>query len=244
MTDIDTPFYRFNPLSSSPAVPAVDGFNGDTIWFMHINKTAGSAVKEWFKVNGYKLLGPPGVHQSTLDTEFDLPLPRFYFTIVRNPYDRVASHFFMWRDNHKYFRSEVTLDRYVRALHESRTNPLFFNRRGHFYDQRRDAPILSLMTDPGAQRLKSQGRLLNPCSDWMKTPKAQDNFTIFKCEELDKLEDFFTKRLPFTIPLKDVRVELTETKRLPSYKHLYSKKSIEFIQEIYADDFRNLRYDP
>ena len=244
MTDMDTPFYRFNPLGSSPGEPAVDGFNGDTIWFMHINKTAGSAVREWFNLNGYKLLGPAGVHEPTSDAEFDSPMRRFYFTIVRNPYDRVASHFFMWRDNHKYFRSEVTLDRYVRVLHESRTNPLFFNRRGRFYDSRKNAPILDLMGDPGRRAMKAQGRLLDPCSAWITTPKSQDNLAIFKCEELDKLENFFTKRLPFTIPLKDIRIELTETRRLPSYKHLYSKESVGFIQEVYADDFRNLRYDP
>lgn len=242
MTDIDTPFYRFNPLSSSPAVPAVDGFNGDTIWFMHINKTAGSAVREWFNLNGYKLLGPAGVHKPTSDAEFDSPIRRFYFTIVRNPYDRVASHFFMWRDNHKYFRSEVTLDRYAKALHDRHIHP--GRVEGRFRDSRKDASILDLMRHDGLRAPKSQRRLLNPCSAWITTPKSQDNLAIFKCEELDKLENFFTKRLPFTIPLKDVRVELTETKRLSSYKHLYSKESIGFIQEIYADDFRNLRYDP
>ena len=252
MTDMDTPFYRFNPLSSSPAVPDVDGFNGDTVWFMHINKTAGSAVKEWFKVNGYGLLGPQGVHEITGDVEFESPIRRFYFTIVRNPYDRVASHFFMWRDNHQYFRPEVTLDKYVKALHERHIHPgrarlhaRWGRVEGRFGDPRKDAPILALVcdNDKTIRMVKAQLRLLGPCSDWLQTPKVQDNFAIFKCEELDKLEDFFTKRLPFTIPLEDIRVELTETKCLASYRHLYSKESIEFIQELYAEDFRNLRYD-
>jgi len=243
MTDIDTPFYRFNPLSQSPATPPVEGFNGNTMGFMHINKTAGSAVTEWFKVNGYNLWTPPGIHGVIPD--LDYRRRRFCFTIVRNPYDRTASHFFMWRDNNRYFRSDVTLDQYVSALHNRHRHP--GRVEGPFRDPRKDASIISLLSDRSARNymflLEKHGHLFGSCADWMTTPTAQDNLAIFKFEELDKLENFFTKRLPFRVPLKDVRVEITETKRLSSYKHLYSKESIEFIQEIYADDFRNLRYD-
>ena len=240
MTDIDTLFYRFNPSSQYPAVPPVEGFDKLEMWFMHINKTGGSVVKKWFKANELPLGGPEGVHKNITDSQYGQA--RFYFTIVRNPYDRAASHFFMWRDNHKYFRTEVTLDDYVKALHERHMHP--GRVEGRFRDRRRNAALLSLGKESSQRIITFQDRLFNSCSDWMTSSTAQDNLAIFKCEEMDKLENFFTKRLSITIPLKDIRVEETETRRLPSYKHLYSKESIGFIQEVYADDFRNLRYDP
>ena len=88
-------------------------------------------------------------------------------------------------------------------------------------------------------------KFLLPCSEWIREPKQ---FKIFKIEELQLLQEFFTsgelkpniiKHVPLT---KDNRSSMTRTKQLDSYKHMFSEQSIEFIQEAYHNDFVNFGY--
>ena len=69
----------------------------ELVYFMHIGKTAGTSVGKWMREHDIKLAdgGCHGNHVIVRDFDPDI----FYFTVVRNPYDRVASAFFQWEKN-------------------------------------------------------------------------------------------------------------------------------------------------
>ena len=93
--------------------------------FMHINKTAGTSVHEWFlkNFNKYDLKSATPKDEKNnrkkqsgheIVTEFKDDI--FYFTIVRNPYDRIASHYFQWT-TYEWGKPIITdINSYVRQL--------------------------------------------------------------------------------------------------------------------------------
>ena len=74
-----------------------NGIEYPRIHFMHINKTAGRSVADWLGNNGISQESAGGSHEVVEVKEYQDDI--FYFTVVRNPYDRFASHFFMWEKN-------------------------------------------------------------------------------------------------------------------------------------------------
>jgi len=133
-----------------------------TFKFMHINKTAGQSVVKWFADNNIQIQDYQDVYR-TFDNQ------SFYFTLVRNPYDRVASQFFHWRDNLKRIKPEFELDEYVSNLSNS-SKWLVGGYHPWYYD-----------------------RFNSPCSDWI----VGDKIKIFKFEEMDKMINYFMKEFKF-----------------------------------------------
>ncbi len=104
----------------------------DKFVFIHINKTAGTSIKHSLKL--------PWEHQTALEKRRNLgPVEwekRFSFSIVRNPWDRVVSHY------HYRFEAqqggltadEINFNDWVRQTYGKR-NPKFFNRPKFFMPQ-------------------------------------------------------------------------------------------------------------
>lgn len=129
--------------------------------FMHINKTAGQSVVKWFHDNGKKIQDYQDIYRN-----FDNSL---YFTIVRNPYDRVASQFFHWKDNLKRIKPEIEFNFYIENLYKS--DKWLINGHHPWYHKRFNLP----------------------CSYWIKS----DKYKIFKFENLSEMKEYFTKHHGF-----------------------------------------------
>lgn len=129
---------------------------------MHINKTAGTSIVKWLHNNGHQVRDYQNIYN-----RFDNR--NFYFTVVRNPYNRVASQFFHWRDNLKRIKPEIDLNFYVKNLDHpnkwlvQQNNPLFHK------------------------------RFIVPCYDWIRS----DIIKIFKFEQMDDMERFFINNFGF-----------------------------------------------
>jgi hypothetical protein len=129
---------------------------------MHINKTAGQSVVKWFALNNVPIRDYQNIYR-TFDNQ------SFYFAIVRNPYDRVASQFFHWRDNLKRIRPEVELNEYVSNISDSSKWLI------------------------GGYHPWFHARFNEPCSKWIVSNKIK----VFKFEEMDKMKNFFIREFNF-----------------------------------------------
>lgn len=130
--------------------------------FMHINKTAGQSVVEWFELNNIRINDFENKYK-TFDKN------KFYFTIVRNPYDRVASQFFHWRDNLKRIKPNITLNEYIENFEDS-SQWLINGHHPKFYK-----------------------RYNEPCSDWI----LSEQYKVFKFEEMDIFKSYFIENFGF-----------------------------------------------
>ena len=196
---------------------------------IHINKTAGTSVLDWLLsigVAGSKqnIAGKGSANSShRIIEEFDNK--HFYFTIVRNPYDRLASHYFHWESQGKgrkerWWRDDVKdLDDFVQKAYEY--PPKLFIKEKYLH--------------------KHQPEFIQPCTEWIRD---FDKVKIFKTEELDELLEFF--RQHFKGKKADAKLgvnRLTKTKGLKSYKDLYNEKSRSIIKRVFDDDFKNFGYE-
>lgn len=139
------------------------------ICFMHINKTAGKSIVKWLHDNGHKVDDFQDVYNTFNNNNF-------YFTVVRNPYDRIASQFFHWRDNLKRIDSKITLDFYVENIRQPEKWLLNGN-HPWFYS-----------------------RLNQSCKSWIKS----DIIKVFKFENLKEMENYFFVNFGFTCPLPHI----------------------------------------
>jgi hypothetical protein len=192
---------------------------------MHINKTAGTSIQEWFRenFNEYDLKSANPQSKKTgheLITEFKDNI--FYFTVVRNPYNRIASHYFQW-DKYGWWKPEIEdLNSFIRHLPNINTYEDIGNIVNHL-DR------------------NTMVEFFKPCTHWIGDI---NKFKIFKTEKLDELTIFFqkifNKNKLFRKKLE--RNEHTKTKALSSYKHFYNDNSIEIIKDLFKEDFDNFGY--
>ena len=194
------------------------------ICFMHINKTSGDSTRRWFNQNSYYLGNePPHYYHRPIEVSEYSNI--FYFTIVRNPYDRVASHWLAWSESNDAMHTLKDVNHYLSELHKDPHNIRNFFKKDkvHLWDS---------PETPGFP-------MTQPCSYWIK---ELNRFTVFKFEEQEKMIKYFKDQgFVFNIELSSLRYGVT--KNLSSYKHLYTDKSIKLIQEIFAEDFDNFSYE-
>ena len=191
---------------------------------IHINKTAGTSVVKWLlhlmdTGNKVHITGKGEANSSHRIIE-KLTNKHFYFTIVRNPYDRLASHYFQW-EKHGWWRDDVKdLNDFVQKAYQHIGGVLVIKER---------------------YLHKHQPEFLQPCTEWIRD---FDKVKIFKTEELDELLKFF--RQHFKGKKADNKLDVdrsTKTKGLKSYKDLYNEKSRSIIKRVFDDDFKNFGYE-
>ena len=139
----------------------------DKIYFMHINKTAGKSIEEWFALNNTPIVGAKEDACQDVIRKFDRK--GFYFTVVRNPYSRIVSQYLHWRDNLQRLKEDVSFRDYILNL----DNPSFFVQEEylHLY----------------------QKRFHMPCDYWIR----RDVFRVFKFEKIHEVKNFFMESLGF-----------------------------------------------
>ena len=204
--------------------------NKQNIKMIHINKTAGTSVVKWLlhlmdTGNKVHITGKGEANSShRIIEEFDNK--HFYFTIVRNPYDRLASHYFHWESqgkhrNQRWWKDDVKdLDDFVQKAYQHIGGVLVIKEK-HLH--------------------KHQPEFLQPCTEWIRD---FDKVKVFKTEELDELLKFFRQHFKGKKANSDLDVDRsTKTKGLKSYKDLYNEKSRSIIKRVFDDDFKNFGYE-
>jgi len=236
--------------------------------FMHIGKCGGSSITAWFHHNKIPIRNGLGSAEHVIPRAF--ASNRFYFTCVRNPYDRLASVFNQWEKN-GFWRPEIkTPDDMIARL------PIFWSTDVTARHPNPDfqrwlceyvMPFAQL-GDPLYQSLTLEAwyplsyltqinrfalvgvhpwhqpvapKFLLPCSYWITD---LSKFKIFKIEELDKMQEFFESYVDRSLTsLRKTKHQETITKGLKSYKHVFSESSLKIIQKYYHDDFINFGYE-
>ena len=83
-------------------------------------------------------------------------------------------------------------------------------------------------------------KFLLPCSEWIVDPTK---FKIFKKENLEEAKEWF-EQMGFKFKESwEFRYPNTRTKALDSYKHVFSKSSLDYIGHQFHNDFINFGYE-
>jgi hypothetical protein len=188
-----------------------------------------------------------------------------FLTMVRNPYDRMGSHFSQWERN-RFFNDKCSdLDSFISTL-------------AKFYEKGPSFSNMDMIIGTGTlkyftynngttesikYRPAIDNRFVMPCTFWIRDI---DRFTIFKLEDngLNNIQHYFSDLL------KDYSIKITLSNILDkpeninpdyqdsfitslgftgsqhttnTYKHLYNKKSIDIINNLFHDDFETFGYD-
>lgn len=195
--------------------------------YLHINKCAGTSIHSYFKKNGIQMYNcAPGDHKIIEDFEEDV----LYLTMVRNPYNRIVSHFNQWVS--AGWIQGYDLNTFVSKLREcyadNSTKKILagtpLNRWGQLPNSTSPVSI----------------KFIKPCRYWIRD---MSRFKVFKFEELQAVDDFFTERGHIVKHnMQGVKEEKTITEGLPSYIDRLTDDSIRIINELFAEDFENFNY--
>ena len=255
--------------------------------FTHINKCGGTTVKKWLASNelppsysyshsivDYDYIKTRQVGEATFIkpvfksrvnklNDYDKPqLFEFkdnvlFLTMVRNPYDRMGSHFFQWERN-RFFNDKCSdIDSFISTLAKFyEKGPSFSNmdmiiRTGTLKYFRYNKGT----TDSIKYRPAIDKRFVMPCTFWIRDI---DRFKIFKLEDngLNNIQRYYSDLLK----AQSKKITLSNILDKPeninpdyqdsfsrhttnTYKHLYNKKSIDIINNLFHDDFETFGYD-
>jgi len=252
------------------------------ISFTHINKCAGTTILKWLKSNtlvateGYKHYIPNydyvirqlkdlgdqilynsrlnKLENSSMTTLIKFEDDVLYLTVVRNPYDRMASHFFQWKRNRFFNGNCSDINSFIFTLAK-------FYEKGPSYSNMDMLVKTSTMKyfryDHGSTisikyRPAIDKRFVMPCTFWVRDI---DRFNVFKLEDagLNNFQRFIsnllhTSYLPLSriLPIREnTNPDFTNQfadNTTNTYKHLYNKKSIDIINNLFHDDFETFGY--
>tara|TARA_Y100000592_G_scaffold781_1_gene1277 strand:+ start:26061 stop:26687 length:627 start_codon:yes stop_codon:yes gene_type:complete len=205
---------------------------------MHINKCAGTSIHQFFKTNEITPThGPRNSGEHLIITKHDKLWNNVNITnltTVRNPYNRVYSIYKQWYFN-GWLRHEEPFTVFVDLL------PLCYQ----------DGHTKRVISDTFYNKLKVRSkcpeelcpigvRMIKPCSFWVNDI---ERFKIFKVEEIDELENYFTsKGFEITTSINSIKAPVTVTDGEPCYLDKYDKRQIDIVNELFDEDFKNFGY--
>ena len=194
---------------------------------MHINKCAGTSAHSFFKANNIGVHNcNAGDHHIVKQFENDVK----YLTTVRNPYNRVVSHFNQWVKNG--WMQDIDLNTFVSKL-------------GECYEDNSPKKILTPAAFNRWSNLGTESpvsiKFLKPCSYWIQD---SNRFKIFKFENISEMNYFFSETgYKIKKKIEEVKEQSTITDGLPSYIDKLNDDSIKIINELFAEDFQNFNYE-
>tara|TARA_Y100001972_G_scaffold129253_1_gene195737 strand:+ start:3970 stop:4575 length:606 start_codon:yes stop_codon:yes gene_type:complete len=192
--------------------------------YIHINKCAGTSIHRWFRNNLIPVWEcNSGDHLIIKNYENDVT----YITSVRNPYNRIVSHYKQWVINEWTDIKDV--NKFIQCFPEcyknNSTETLLKSNTYDFWKNADNSPI-------GI-------RMIKPCMYWIKDTGI---VKWFKFEELGYLQNYFINQ-GFTVSnIHEVRVKKTITEGKKSYIDLLDSKSIQIINEYFKEDFEFFNY--
>ena len=189
--------------------PINKGKNG-TFIFIHINKTGGTSIAEAIGLPNKRHLHVKEVISIIGEANFN---KAFVFTVVRNPWDKVVSHY-KYRvkknitnmaDNHISFKE------WVKQTYGNEKNPIYYN----------------------------NSRMFETQCDWLKDSNGIIRVNnILKFESLTKDFQIATK----IIGIEKKLLHLNATKK-DSYIKYYDKETIEIVRNWFNEDIERFNYD-
>ena len=211
--------YRFNQelrhLDSNGDVQSLFGYDQLKCVFVHIPKTGGLSISKTLFNN----LG--GSHRSISDYSLifnQYEFTNYYkFTLVRNPFDRLASAYFFLKKggfnpyDKNWFQSNIAVYQSFEEFVLNWVNPKNVFTGIHFVPQYKFISINNqiVMND------------------------------VFKHEEIDDAFNSIAKRLNFSGPeLSNLNVGIEQS----NYKELYSKQMVKVVKKTYSPDFQLFDY--
>jgi hypothetical protein len=214
--------------------------------FIHIPKTGGTMMRYWGKTNiPDKMLegSCPRYPDVVVDRHWQLdkikevwPNPGTIFTFVRNPYDRLVSHFF-WSgqvakkrldekynyyfeksivyDILEYKSMEKGFDRYVRKLYNKEYSDIWFDKWRY---------------EKGWTRADTQ-------ASWLVGGKVD---IIIKLEEIESKFCIIQDLLGCTAPFPKVALNASQHDHYSTY---YTLETKAMVAEMFQEDFEQFGYD-
>jgi len=200
--------WRMSKLLHIKPHPLRHGRNG-TFIFIHINKTAGTSI-------GNAIGLPIKHHQTAREVIAKIGRDKwneaYKFTLVRNPWDKVVSHYEYRRKRNKtgLASNEIPFPEWVRKTYGPDKDPLFYNNPKAF----------------------------QPQVEWLKDDKGEISIDfIGKFESID--EDF--RQIRNAIGVDADLPHLNASKR-PGYQHYYDDETRKIVEQWFHEDIERFGY--
>ena len=181
----------------------------DDFIFIHVNKTAGRSIEAALKI--------PFEHVTASEKIADIGLARwrkkYTFAVVRNPFDRVVSHY-----HYRLGKGANLLE----------AKPVEFNRWVELAYGRRDP------------RYYDNPRMFMPCMDWISDDDG--NVLVTFVARFENLNDDFAMICKHIVNRRITLPHVNASQR-GHYKDYYNDASIDIVRRCFARDLEAFSYD-
>ena len=190
----------------NPKKNIVKKINGFEIVFIHINKTGGTSI-----IKALSFSNKWHLTLSEIQSKIDINNTQL-FTVVRNPWDKVASHYkYRVKTNQNNLKHKnICFNDWVKITYKDK-NQTYYDNPKMFQQQ--------------VEWIKDLNGKINP------------NVSILRFENLENEFKNFTKKFNLNLKLP----HLNKTKKI-GYSTLYNEESIEIISNYFSDDISIFNY--
>ena len=199
-------YFNLITRSINPKKSIIKKINGFNVVFIHINKTGGTSIIKALKISNKWHLTLSEIQSKINITNVEL------FTVVRNPWDKVASHYkYRLKTNQNDLKNkDISFNDWVKIAYKDKNK--------NYYDN---------------------PKMFQQQVNWIKDLNGEINpkINILRFENLEKEFKSFTKKLDLNLNLP----HLNKTKKV-NYSSLYNEESIEIISNSFKDDISTFNY--
>lgn len=197
-------------------------FNKQPIFYIHIPKTGGMSVRTALKnVINFYVISHNTVDKSWMHTKqyYERYPSAFYFTFVRNPWDRLVSSFFFLRNG--------GMNEWDKSFGEKYLKDLSFNDFVLTYIKNRVPEVINYIH-------------IKPMSYWILNDS--NNLIPNFIGRTESLED------DLNVLLKDlgapsIKLSRTNTSRHKPYYSYYTNKTMQIVADFYEQDIKLFNYE-
>lgn len=181
--------------------------------FVHINKTAGTSIEQH--------IGQPFSHITASELQAQLGSylynRKYSFAVVRNPFDRVSSHYHhrLRMKNQNILKYNLSFCEWVHRAYSER-DPRFY-----------DIPLM-----------------FKPCFHWLSDGK--DNICVKKILRFESISEDFQQLVDSVPAFSNVGRVLPKVKKSANcslaYRDLYDDNTVQVISDVFSDDIKHFGY--
>ena len=234
------------------------------IIFVHIPRTGGTSIENFFNFKGTDFGNPETAqHQTVKEYKKNYNIIKYFtFTFVRNPWDRlvswyiwtqaesafytylesVSSHWFSRRYINWYHGRELLQDRSQKIFDKK----FFLKFKDGFSEFVHDLKHKRLSPDKEFNNCnmpdnRLNGRWIMPQTKWLKDGRGKINLNYIAKYENYK-SDFKSILNQKNIPYKKMSLS-ANIYRKPHYTKFYTKETADVVGKIYKEDLENFNYE-
>ena len=234
------------------------------IIFVHIPRTGGTSIENFFDFKGTDFGNPETAqHQTIKEYKKNYNIKKYFtFTFVRNPWDRLVSWYIWTQAEVAFYAYLASVSRpwfsstyfnwyHGRELLQDSSQKIFDKKfflkfKDGFSDFVYSLKDKSLMPDARFNNCnmtdnRLNGRWIMPQVKWLKDGRGKINLDyIGKFEEHNShFKSILSKK---NIPYKKMPL-LANICRKPHYTKFYTKETAEIVGRIYKEDWENFNYN-